>query len=231
MQLLKDGKLQPSSAMWEILKMNNDLPCITTLLSMKPSPEHEDEEDSRMSRCEVSDLKSCMKFIRNSLPTNEGYSTLICGNIVAHVVDELNKKDSLYRFEIFPVVQQESDTRNNKQSDYSIFKIYNKRTYIMIEVKLDVPFMLTAATKDNLAQLFLEAIYCQSNEGKREMMCVLTNGFIWHCIVTEFRYRPLKFLKYFKILIDADNYYKDAKTICQTLTNYVHIAALETLEI
>ena len=210
--------------------MNNDLPCITTLLSMEPSPEHEDEEDSRMSRCEISDLKSCIKIIRNSLPTNEGYPTLICGIMVAHVVDELNKKDRLYRFEIFPV-QQESDARNNKQSDYSIFKIYNKRTYIMIEVKLDVPSRLTAATKDNLAQLFLEAIYCQSNEGKREMMCVLTNGFVWHCIVTEFSDRPLKFLKYFKIHIDTNNYYKDAERICRTLTNYVHVAVLETPEI
>ena len=141
-------------------------------------------------------------------------------------MDELNKKDRLYRFEIFPVVQHESDTRNIKQS-YLKFTI---SAPIMIEVKLDVPSMLIAA---NLAQVcfFLEAIYCQSNEGKREMMCVLTDGFVWHCIVTEFSHKPLKFLKYFKIHIDANNYCKDAERICHTLTNYVHAAALETPKI
>ena len=136
--------------------------------------------------------------------------------MVAHIVSELNKKERLYRLEIIPVFEEERDARTTKQFDYSVFKIYNKYTYIMVEVK---PNILTSATKDNLAQLFLEAIYCQSNEGQGEMMCVLTNSFVWHCIVTEFSNKPLKFLKYFKIHIDTN--YKDAERICDTLTNYV----------
>ncbi len=41
------------------------------------------------------------------------------------------------------------DNRENKLSDYSIYRVYNHVTYIVIEVKLSVGASLTAADKDS----------------------------------------------------------------------------------
>ena len=123
-------------------------------------------------------------ILKHSLPTNEGHATLLCGNMIAHIVDEINinnEDSSLHQFEVFPIVKKEADARNNKLADYTIYKIYNKRTHVVVEVKLDVPDRLSAATQDNLAQLFLEAVYCssQKEKGDSKMMCILTNGLVW----------------------------------------------------
>ena len=86
----------------------------------------------------------------------EGYSALLCGTLIAHIVDEVNKKtSSICLFEVCPIIKKEPDARS---TDYSIFRIYNKKTYVMIEVKLDVPTKVIGATRDNIAQLLLEAM-------------------------------------------------------------------------
>ena len=51
--------------------------------------------------------------------------------------------------------------------------------------------------KDDLAQLFLEALYCCSNEQgePRQMLCILTNSMDWYCIVPDLRKvrKPIQF--------------------------------------
>ena len=82
--------------------------------------------------------------------TNEGHPTLLCGVFVSHIVSDSNKElgtkeeleeDKHIMFEVFPVVKEE-DTRENKLSDYSIFRVHNHLTFhltfIIIEVKLAV---------------------------------------------------------------------------------------------
>lgn len=61
------------------------------------------------------------------------------------------------------------DKREDKEADYAIYRIVNKVTYIVVEVKLAVGARLTSSDKDKLAQLFLEAIYVHETENKPEM--------------------------------------------------------------
>ena len=42
----------------------------------------------------------------------------------------------IIKFQVYPVVREETDRRQNKQSDYSILKIFNRITYIVVQVKL-----------------------------------------------------------------------------------------------
>ena len=58
----------------------------------------------------------------------------------------------------------ELDSRENEEADYSIYKVFNRVTYIVVEVKLAVGAGLTVDDKDKLAQLFLEAIYTWEKE-------------------------------------------------------------------
>ena len=83
-------------------------------------------------------------------------------------------------------------------------------------MKLGVPSYLTVNEKDILAQIFLEAIYCSSNEGEaKQMVCVLTNGLVWHMIITD-----LKFIKYHHVEIEPKSY--NAANICDIITNFVN---------
>ncbi len=118
----------------------------------------------------------------NSIPENEGYVQHLCGPIVASTVQHLNDRQGqfVFRYSVYPVVREEAD----KYSDLAIYRIYNKRTYILIECKLSVPTILTASDIDSVAQLFLEAIYLRLQEGNcySDILCVLTNGqTTWHC--------------------------------------------------
>ena len=184
------------------MERKNWLPEFSTLLGMKQST------IEATMQCKGTQFHVNQLVIRNSLPTNKAYATLLCGNMITHIVDELNEdKDDLnYRFEINPVVSREPD-RHNKLSDYSIFKIKNKKTLVIIEVKLGVPHLLVGSMKDDFAQLCLEALYCSMNEGEgrepRQMLCILTNGMMWHALVVDLRI-PITFLKYYCIQLDGD---------------------------
>ncbi len=138
----------------------------------------------------------------NSDPTNEGQPTVLCANFIAHVVNHANRtlcpvNEPWYKFEVFPVVREEADKRQNKASDYSIFKIFNRKTYVVVEVKLCVGARLTKEDQNKLAQLFLEAVYIFRLEGKSNenkiISCVLTDGTTWHIIKTCVDKLPLHF--------------------------------------
>ena len=176
-------------------------------------------------RCTTSSILTNDLVMKHTFPSNEGYSSLLCGALLAHILEEVNTNGpSKCKFEINPVVKQEIDAGNNKHSDYSIFRIRNKITYVMIEVKLEVPNLISAGeTKDNIAQLLLEARYCSEEEERREdwsMFCILTNGFAWHGIIVELR-KSMNILCYHRVTISDDSGYEGLGKICEMITNYI----------
>ena len=151
-----------------------------------------------------------------SLPNSIGYASLLCGNVITHIVHELNcdKKTVEYMFDISPIIQREVDAR---YTDYSVYKIFNKCTYIIVEVKLSAPNRITATEKDDLSQLFLEAIYSPSNETAFQiMMCILTNGIVWHMTETNMARKPIQFMNYH--FVDSCQ----VSQICNTITGFIH---------
>ena len=103
--------------------------------------------------CEFTDFHINQEICSNSDPTNEGHPTLLCGNLISHIVSDINKQSgrNVCKFEVFAVVRESTDKRENKMCDYSIFRIFNRLSYIVIEVKLAVGRTLMAADKDHLA--------------------------------------------------------------------------------
>ena len=87
---LEQDKLAPSSASWSLLGKNGDLPNFAFLFTLVI--------------CSVMDL-----IRKNSLPTNEGHSILLCGTLLPHIVEDLNEPDKLYRFSIYPIIEEEED--------------------------------------------------------------------------------------------------------------------------
>ncbi len=70
----------------------------------------------------------------NSDANNEGHPTLLCGNLISHIVDDINALlgASYCKFAILPTVMNDVDRRSNKDADYSIFKVFNTVTYIVV---------------------------------------------------------------------------------------------------
>lgn len=204
------------------MKLGGILPVINELISL-PS--------SRVcieKKCDLVDLKINKEICNNSNPTNEGHPTLLCGNFISHIVTDINKLIGRQHvnFEIFPVVKEETDNRENKFSDYSIYRIFNKVTYIIIEVKLAVGAILTAADKDSLAQLFLEAHYVyveeRSTQHNSTMLCVLTDGTTWHLIKTDIGHKPFRFISLRSISTKTEiQWDTNLNVICDECTAYV----------
>lgn len=191
--LLQYNKLSPSSAEWKVMEVHGYLPPIERLIGMVP------EQSQSINNCTLTSLQVNQDICSNSNPTNEGQPTLLCGNLITHIVQDANTVlgRKVCKFEIFPKVTEEADRRENKESDYSIFRIMNRITYVIVEVKLSIGRVLTRDDEDKLAQLFLEAIYTFSKEGKspknETLLCVLTDGTTWHMILTDMTCSPLKF--------------------------------------
>ena len=176
-----------------MLELGGYLPDVSKLIGM-PSVKPDVKKFCGLTKLEIN-----QEICSNADPTNEGHPTLVCGIFVNHIVKHINEFCSsglgnLCKFEVFPVVH---DKRENKFADYSIFRILNRITYIIIEVKLGIGATLTAAEQDNLAQLFLEAIYTFRKEGKTlansTMLCVLTDGNTWHLITADLSHLPIQF--------------------------------------
>ena len=217
MTLLRNKKLSPSNATWDVMSKCEYLPPVEEILRLKTMEYTE-------GNCLLKNLKINQDICRNSDPTNEGQPTLLCGNFVTHIVGDINTflKDS-YKFEIFPIVKKEVDQRENKESDYTIFRIMNKLTYIVIEVKLSVGRRLTVADKDKLAQLFLEATYVYEEEGHRsennKMLCILTDATTWHLIVADVGRKPIKFISHFSTSVD--NWDNNLDVICNKCVHHI----------
>ena len=108
-------------------KSNGDLPGFSSLFSLLPL-----QVDTYFCKG-VDVICSIMGLIRkSSLPTNKGHSILLCGTLLPHIVEDLNKEEKLYRFS---VVKEVEDSRKNKQADFSTFTIKDR---VVIEAKLNV---------------------------------------------------------------------------------------------
>ena len=198
------------------------LPPIESLIGMVPG------QSEVTKNCKLTTLQINQKICSNSDPTNEGQPTLLCGNLINHIVEEANAVlgRKVCKFAIFPVMTEEADKRENKESDYSIYKIMNRLTYILVEVKLYVGRRLTKDDQDKLAQLFLEAIYVYSKEGKsvnnRILLCVLTDGTSWHMVQTDMTCFPLKFQSLFSCsTCQVEMWDSNLSTICDHFVEHI----------
>ncbi len=126
-------------------------------------------------------------MMANTLPENEGYPQMLCTPVVAEVVDMLNKTagqdHNMFQYSIKPVVFSDKDSR---RSDLSIIRIFNERTFALVECKLAVNTADHKTLKD-LSQLFLEARYVYVAEGKTgdKMGVSLSDAKTWHMFVVD----------------------------------------------
>ena len=141
-------------------------------------------------------------------------------------MSDINKQSgrNVCKFEVFPVVRESTDKRENKMCDYSIFRIFYRISYIVIEVKLVVGGTLTAGDKDHLAQLFLESVYTYEKEGKSNsnstMLCVLTDGNTWHLIKTDMSRKPLEFKSVFS---ESTKQVQQWDSVCDVCIDHVNL--------
>ena len=88
----------------------------------------DDYEPNVPKNCKLTEIPINRQICVNSDPTNEGHPTLLCGILINHIVEGF-ARNSLQNFEIFPIVMDELDGRENKEADYSIYKVFNRVTY------------------------------------------------------------------------------------------------------
>ena len=82
-------------------------------------------------------------------------------------MEELNNKEQLYRLSIFPVVKDD-DARRNKYADFSILKIKDSLTRVVIEAKFNISETVNYRMRNDIAQLVLETIYSDQQENNRQ---------------------------------------------------------------
>lgn len=219
--------MAPSSATWNILEMAGVLPNSSTFLRTMRDVTRDGQEFTFRFEDVVQPALNLM--MANTLPENEGYPQMLCTPVVAEVVDILNKTaghDHLFQYSVKPVVFSDKDSRKNKRSDLSIIRIYNKRTFALVECKLAVNTVLTAdhKTVKDLSQLFLEARYVYVAEGKTgdKMIVSLSDAKTWHMFVVDMSTMPITFLEYIKVSSDnIDTSGTTNKKVMKTLLYYI----------
>ena len=92
-----------------------------------------------------------------------------------------------YRFTIFPIIfPVEKDHRRDKKSDFVVLKIVNKRTLVIIELKLSVGTDITGGDKDNISQLLYEAyLVCKKESKYQKLLCTYANQSHWHFFIMD----------------------------------------------
>lgn len=140
-----------------------------------------------------------------TIPENEGYPQVLCTTIIAHILKKLNEgtENKPYRFEIKPIITAEIDSRSNKETDLSIIRVYNQRTYVIIELKLAVSPTISGDSKllNDISQLLLKSIYIHETEGRgySKLLCVLSDGLAWHFFLMDMSRKPLEVLTYISL--------------------------------
>ena len=106
----------------------------------------------------------------------------------------------------------------NKVCHFNIFRMMNRRTLVIIEVKLDLTADITVSSKTNLSQLFLGAKYKRKREHGiyNEFLCLLTNTKIWH-FFTDLSSQPYITKEYVKVECQAIN----IKKVTEVILHYV----------
>lgn len=205
---LRDRTLRPSSCTFNVLKNDGFVNQFNVFRREVDSVTISSEGDTIANEKTELVKKITIVITENTLPRNEQYPQVLCTNIVAGTVVLLNEaaNDKLYGYEMKPIVKPEDDTRYSKESDLSILKIRNHRTYVVIECKLSVAQIITGDQKilNDLSQLFLEGIYVfeQEKESQRydKLLLILTDALVWHFFTMDMSKKPLKVIKYCKIV-------------------------------
>jgi hypothetical protein len=141
---------------------------------------------------------------------NEGFPMLYCGCELVHIADHLGDD---YRVKVLPVVfEVPDDGRQNKKSDYTIIRVNNKRTVVVVELKSEVSTKLEENEKE-LAQLFLEVHYSVEPDKKRcdydRTIAILGDSKTWHVFILNVSAgSPYSVSEYYLLdsdLSDSDN--------------------------
>ena len=231
--LLIQGRLPPSSCTWHLLESAGYV-CRTTDFLQTIVVVRETPDMSTDSTTDTKVAASMIQIIQNTtVPANEGYPQLICENIMAQTVYNLNRQAGRteYRFLIKPIVKEESDSRQNKFTDIGLHRVllYNERTYVIMECKASVGAVLTGGETimNDVAQLFLEAIYMHKEENAKLRppkqydctLCILTDSMSWHCFLLSLRGKPITIHKYIKISEEQNDL--TVKSVVDQLCTYV----------
>ena len=205
----------PSQATWKKMVTSNKLPDFEDFLQSIHLC-HEELQLDETNDIHVAQVNKCIT--ENSLPMNEGYPLLVCGNMIAYFTAKLNSSagKQAYRFSITPVVYDVPT--DHRQADYVIVKILNRRTIAVIELKLDVSLGISAKSKDHIAQLIYEA-YCvckQEGTDYENLLCIYANHESWHFFLMDMS----------KIRKVCKSYFKSGKeltteTLCKIMEHYM----------
>ena len=166
---------------------------------------------------------SCLKDIKERIKCeNEGFATVFLAPIIAHITKELGDD---YHSSIYPVVDPSLfPPKEHKKTDYFIFKIQNKCTRIIIELKVDVSNKINSGAdfQKKMAQLMLEIYYAKEenhliNCGDRTILGILSDVNIFHCFIVDVSRQPFTFMVY--VLINEPSN-KLCNFIQYFITNY-----------
>ena len=195
--------LNPSSVK---LYKENIVQNFTAMLVLKPEvPPFSSSSSTLCTSDDVKEFTHVNEIIaKRFLAQNEGLTTLVCGNILAHIVDHLQSPtDDTYSIKNFSVVKEfVEDVRKNKQTDYVLMRLVNQRTVVVVELKPIISEDLGYLEKE-LAQLFLEVYYTQREDTKcsyQYMLAVLSDRKTWHVFILNLRL-PIKVKHYYQWLL------------------------------
>ena len=186
--------LNPSSVKWSELFSRGIVQKFTTMVMLQA-----EEPPSSSSICTTEDVKEFTGvnhiIKRRLLAQNEAFTVLICGNILAYIVNHLQSpSDNTYCIKIFSIVKEViEDAQKNKKTDYVIIRLINQRTVVVIELKPVISEGIGYLEKE-LAQLFLEVYYARKEDTKssfpypyQSMLAILSDRNTWHVFVLDLR--------------------------------------------
>ena len=183
--------LNPSSVKWSELFSRGIVQKFITMVILQ-AEEPPSSSSSSTSICTTEDVKEFTSvnhiIKRRLLAQNEAFTVLLCGNILAHIVNHLQSpSDNTYCIKIFSIVKE--DARKNKKTDYVIIRLINQRTVVVIELKPVISEGIGYLEKE-LAQLFLEVYYARKEDTKssfpyQSMLAILSDRNTWHVFVLD----------------------------------------------
>ena len=195
--------LNPSSVKWSELFKESIVQNFTTMQVLK-AEEPPSSSSSSSTLCTSEDVKEFTYvneiITKRFLAQNEGLTTLVCGNVLAHIVNHLQSpSDDTYCIKIFSVVKEViEDARKN---NYIIMRLVNQRTVVVVELKPIISEDLGYLEKE-LAQLFLEVYYAQREDTKSSyqyqyMLPILSERKTWHVFILDLLRLPIKVKHYY----------------------------------
>ena len=137
------------------------LPLVTVGMKDIPTDTKYSEMATHVQEANQLILSVCMS-------RNEAFSLIIASNLLGFAENCFEKDfSSKFSFSVLPVVYPvQTDHRKDKESDFVMVRIKNKRTIVVIELKSTVSAGFGDGDKDPLSQLFYEMYVVCQEEGK-----------------------------------------------------------------